>query len=213
MNAPDGRRPLASRDAPWARSLARRLAATRVTPNAISMASVGCASLAAVALVLAGRSDGATRVALWLVVAFGCQARLLCNLLDGLVAIEGGKRTADGPVWNELPDRVSDVLILVAAGFAIASPALGWAAAAAALWTAYVRELGHGIDGVSDFSGPLAKPQRMALVSAAALLSTLEGAWDGHGQVLAVALWAIALGACATGVRRALALLRRRRAV
>src|SRR5438105_2817615 len=43
--------------------------------------------------------------------AAGCiQLRLLCNLLDGMVAIEGGFRSRSGEVFNELPDRVSDVV-------------------------------------------------------------------------------------------------------
>jgi phosphatidylglycerophosphate synthase len=76
-----------------------------------------------------------------LVGAAAVQLRLLCNLLDGLVAIEGGRGSATGELFNELPDRVSDVLALVAAGYAVTwvawAPELGWAAALAAVLTAY----------------------------------------------------------------------------
>jgi phosphatidylglycerophosphate synthase len=62
--------------------------------------------------------------------------RLLCNLFDGMVAIEGGRKEADGPFWNEAPDRASDILILAGAGLGAGAVGLGWAAAALAVATA-----------------------------------------------------------------------------
>lgn len=72
------------------------------------------------------------------------QGRLICNLLDGMVAVEGGLRSPVGAVFNDLPDRVSDSLILIGAGYGLAgfityAPQLGWAAALMAVMTAYVR--------------------------------------------------------------------------
>ncbi|NJS38761.1 MAG: CDP-alcohol phosphatidyltransferase family protein, partial [Rhodobacteraceae bacterium] len=52
------------------------------------------------------------------------QARLVCNLIDGMVAVEGGQGTKDGPFWNEAPDRASDLLFLLGAGIAAGNPAL-----------------------------------------------------------------------------------------
>ena len=46
------------------------------------------------------------------------QLRLVCNLLDGMVAIEGGKSTATGALFNEIPDRLADPLFLVPLGYA-----------------------------------------------------------------------------------------------
>ena len=43
------------------------------------------------------------------------QYGLLANLLDGLVAVEGGRRSPTGELFNEVPDRVSDVLVLAGA--------------------------------------------------------------------------------------------------
>ena len=48
-----------------------------------------------------------------------------------MVAVEGGRRTKSGEVFNDLPDRLSDPLILVGAGYALPyawGPQLGWAA-------------------------------------------------------------------------------------
>lgn len=203
------RRPLASRETGWARTLAARLARGPLTPNAISALGMAFAVAAGAAFWAAGALDGAARATSLLAAAIGVQARLLCNLLDGMVAIEGGRRAPDGALWNELPDRVADLAILLGAALAIGEPALGWAAGALAVLCAYVRELGHGIDGVSDFAGPMAKPQRMATLTAAALLSALEGLWGGDGGVLRLALWLVALGTLATTLRRAVRLRRR----
>jgi phosphatidylglycerophosphate synthase len=203
MNDKSDRRPLTSRDAGWARALTRRLAATAITPNQISIASMGFAAIAGAAFWAAGMAEGPSRIALLIVAAIGCQLRLICNLMDGLVAIEGGKHAPDGPFWNEAPDRVADILILVGAGLGIGWPALGWAAASLAVLTAYIRELGRANGLPADFSGPMAKPQRMALMTAAGLLMIGEPLWQGDGEVLTFALTVVVAGAALTAVRRA----------
>ena len=203
MAGPDSRRPLGSRDTAWAQAFARRLAASRVTPNQISMAGMGFAGLAGLAFWGAGQAEGALRVLLLVAAALGCQARLICNLMDGLVAVEGGKRTADGAFWNEFPDRVSDTLILIGVGYGCGLPVLGWAAAAIAVLTAYVRELGRANGLSADFCGPMAKPQRMAVLTGAAVLAVAEPLWGGQGGLLRAALWLVCLGSLATALRRA----------
>ena len=203
MAGPDSRRPLGSRDTAWAQAFARRLAASRVTPNQISMAGLGFAGLAGLAFWGAGQAEGALRVLLLVAAALGCQARLICNLMDGLVAVEGGKRTADGAFWNEFPDRVSDTLILIGVGYGCGLPVLGWAAAAIAVLTAYVRELGRANGLSADFCGPMAKPQRMAVLTGAAVLAVAEPLWGGQGGLLRAALWLVCLGSLATALRRA----------
>src|SRR5262245_61736100 len=53
------RRPLASRNTAWAHNITRWLAATSVTPNQISMASMGAAGVAGACFWLAGQVEGA----------------------------------------------------------------------------------------------------------------------------------------------------------
>ncbi|MGO4741048.1 CDP-alcohol phosphatidyltransferase family protein [Bosea sp. 2KB_26] len=212
MAQDDNRRPLASRNAGWARSIARRLSAAAVTPNQISMASMAMAAFAGAGFWLAGLADAGLRAALLLAAALFCQLRLLCNLFDGMVAIEGGKQAPDGPFWNEFPDRLADILILVGAGYGAGVPALGWAAAGLAVLTAYTRELGRACGLPADFSGPMAKQHRMATITAAAVLSLLEPLWYGHNEVLVFALWLIAAGAAVTTLRRAATAVRALRA-
>src|SRR5207237_9019762 len=104
---------------------------------------------------------------LFLAAAVCIQLRLLCNLFDGMVAVEGGFRTKSGEIYNELPDRFADALIFVGAGYSLSTwatlPALGWAAAVLAVITAYVRTLGASVGAAQYFIGPMAKQQRMAI--------------------------------------------------
>ena len=206
---PGDRRPLAVRGTGWAQAAARRLAATSVTPNRISFAGTVAALLAGALLAFGGTVDGAVRAAAFTLAALLCQVRLLCNLFDGMVAVEGGKGTPDGGVWNEVPDRVSDVAILVGCGLAVGLPWLGWMAASAALATAYVREHGRALGQLADFSGPVAKQHRMAIVTVAA---PAAGLWPFGGDgdaVLVAALWVVALGSAVTAGRRLVTLVGR----
>jgi len=120
-----------------------------------------------------------------------------------MVAVEGGKAEADGPFWNEFPDRVADIAVMAGIGYAVAMPGLGWAAACFCVLTAYVRELGRANGAPGDFSGPMAKQHRMALATAAAVLSAAEFLWHGDDEILTAALWLIAIGAALTALRRA----------
>ena len=198
------RRPIASRETGWARKLTRLLAQSGITPNQISIASMGFAALAGLGFAFGPGAEGWTRIALLVFAALCCQLRLICNLMDGLVAVEAGKGTPDGAFWNEAPDRVSDILILVGLGIGCGQPALGWAAAALAVLTAYIRELGRATTGENDFVGPQAKPQRMAVVTVAAILAAL---WTGP-PILLIALWMVTLGTGLTALRRAARLTR-----
>lgn len=206
------RRPLASRGTAWAQQLTRWLAATSITPNQISQAGIVMAALSGAAFWLSGETgDAWSRSLLLLAAAVFCQLRLLCNLLDGMVAVEAGRSAPDGVFWNEVPDRAADILILAGVGYGIGTPELGWAAAAFAVLTAYIREVGRAEGAGVDFRGPMAKPHRMAVVTAAALLSLLEPLWDGRGGILEIALWIVALGALITALRRARRLVQRLR--
>lgn len=203
MTETGDRRPLASRNTRWAQAIARRLADMAITPNQISQASMAAAALAGLAFWLTSETQDGLRSLLFVAAALFCQLRLLCNLFDGMVAVEGGKGAPDGPFWNEFPDRVADLFILAGAGYAIGLPALGFAASAFAVLTAYVRELGRANGAPSDFSGPMAKQHRMAAITGAAVVSAFEGLWLGDGEVMLVALVVVSVGAAFTALRRA----------
>ena len=207
MNEIDSRRPLKVRDAKLSQRFARWLSRRRVTPNQISLASVFFAMLAAGCLLFLPHVEGATAWFLPVLAAVFIQCRLLCNLFDGMVAVEGGKGTRSGELFNDIPDRIADPLILIAAGYATAvvpwAETLGWAAGLGAVMTAYVRTLGAAIGAPVDFRGPMAKQHRMAIMTFACLLTSLEPLFWQRGWALLVALVAITLGCAVTVARRA----------
>lgn len=200
------RRPIASRQSLWAQRIARALASRGVRPNAVSGASVVFALLAALCLFAAPRVEGRLLpVALFLGAALCIQLRLLCNLFDGMLAVEFGQASSLGPLWNDFPDRPADVFILVGCGLSGGSawlPMLGAAAALLALLTAYTRVLGAAVGAREHFTGPMAKPQRMALATLACAVAALEAAlsWPHHAMALALIL--IVLGCALTTARR-----------
>jgi|HubBroStandDraft_1064217.scaffolds.fasta_scaffold14040_6 phosphatidylglycerophosphate synthase len=209
MSEPDNRRPIAARGAGWAHWLADRAAEGGASPDLISATSFCCALLGAALLLVAGGVAFTPVRALLLMGAAGAiQLRLVCNLIDGMVAVEHRQGGSAGPIWNELPDRFSDVVLFAAAGYSLAAQnrlggiELGWIAATLALICAYVRELGRGMGFPADFSGPMAKQHRMAVLTIACLVSTVEQVWGWRGQTLMLGLAVIAVGAAATIWRR-----------
>jgi len=208
MSEVENRRPLKVRDRAWAKAFAARLAKARVQPNMISAMSVVFAVLGAGLAALSGGSSPILR-SLLLILAAGCiQGRLLCNLFDGMVAVEHNAASRTGGIWNELPDRIADALLFAGAGYGLSGAgwavgvSLGLIAAVLAVLTAYVRELGRGLGQPADFSGPMAKQHRMAALTAAFLISALEPLWGGSGQILLVGLVMIIVGTIWTVVRR-----------
>lgn len=201
------RRPLKSRDTGWARVIASRLARAGVRPNAISVAGTVFAGLSGICFGLAGHGacDGRWSMLL-LLASCGMQLRLLCNLFDGMVAIEGGFKTAAGELFNELPDRFSDAFIFIGAAYAVpafaATRELGWAAAVLAVTTAYVRALGAGMGAGQHFCGPMAKQQRMAVMTAACALGAFAPFAPWLVQLIPLALGIVAAGCVVTISRR-----------
>ena len=200
------RRVLATRNAKWARRLAWRLLGYGVRPNAVSIAGVGFALASAAAFVVSGELTDYSRAALLIAAAACIQLRLLCNLLDGMLAVEGGLKSATGDIFNDLPDRLADVVILVGAGYGARefpfAATLGWAAAVAAMLTAYVRVLGGSLDLTQHFIGPMAKQHRMFALTVTALLAALEAFADGPVRAIPAGLAVIVLGSVVTTVRR-----------
>lgn len=201
------RRPLKSRDTKWAHALAGFLAHSGVRPNAISVTGTLCAAAAGACFWFAGRTVHHGFWSLLLLCAIGgMQLRLLCNLFDGMVAIEGGFKTKAGEIFNELPDRFSDAFIFIGAGYSSPGFAwtteLGWTAAVLAVVTAYVRALGASMGAGQHFIGPMAKQQRMAVMTVACLIGSLAPAWPPLAKAIPLALGIVVAGCMITIFRR-----------
>jgi phosphatidylglycerophosphate synthase len=206
---PADRRPLASRDLEIVQRVAAWLIARDVSANAVSLCSIAFAALASLCLVgTAWTHDLGVRL-LFVLAALFVQARLLANLLDGMVAVGSGQASPEGELYNEVPDRVADALILIGAGLAAGgTPALGYLAALVAVFVTYIRALGTSVGVHALFIGPMAKPQRMATITAACIYcACVPAGWPGglatgvFGAV-SLALALIVAGGVVTAVRR-----------
>jgi phosphatidylglycerophosphate synthase len=192
------RRPIKTRNAKLSQRLSSTLAAQGVTANSISIAGMICGIFAGVSLAATQRTEWP--VAGFIAGAAFVQLRLLANMLDGMVAVGTGAASPVGELYNEIPDRVSDAATLIGAGYAAGGNLmLGALAACAALFVAYVRAEGKVAGAHQEFCGPMAKPQRMFLVTMGALASTAApAAW----QVMTWVLAAIIAGGLWTAFRR-----------
>jgi phosphatidylglycerophosphate synthase len=232
-------------------------------PNAVSLASIVFAGAACASFASLPNVETNARVVLLVTAAACMQLRLLCNLLDGMLAIEerlsswipasagqllsrvapsagrlspsvpasagtgtdaeswdpasagtmtGGPGNKIGEIYNEMPDRLADVLILAGAGYGVGAlpygVTLGWIAAVLALLTAYVRVLGGSLGLPQPFIGPMAKQHRMFTMTMAALASVPEALFDRSPHVLHAALVIIVVGSAITVARRTRLLIR-----
>src|SRR5436853_3090090 len=175
---PTWRRPIAStfrRTADVAVQWSVRL---RIHPNLISYSSIVASAAAGVCF------WQAAAVPALLIVAVGfCYLRLWMNMLDGMVALASGTASRSGEIANELPDRISDVIIFVGVAHSnLCHPLSGYWVAIFALLVAYVGTLGQAVGVQREFSGLMAKPWRMVTLHVGAWV-TLGLIWFGDGDL------------------------------
>jgi phosphatidylglycerophosphate synthase len=201
------RRPIAARERRIFQRLSARMAVAGATPNAISIAGMVCCLAAGGALAATPHlSNVAQRIA-YLAAAALIQLRLLANMLDGMVALDSGKSSPVGGLYNEVPDRISDAGTLIGAGFAVASSLIvGLIATCVAIFVAYVRVQAKVSGAPQDFCGPMAKQHRMALMTFTLIYLALAPSawrpvWRGQG-LMTLALLIIIIGGLWTALRR-----------
>jgi len=201
---PLDRRPIQSRNTRWAEGITNALVRQNVSPNAISVLGMIAAITAGVVFFSTNLTAGTVQRLLWFCGGLLCQVRLLCNLFDGMVAVAQNKASPTGELYNEVPDRVSDAAIFVGLGYAARGDVvLGFIAALFALFVAYVRAMAKSIGAPNDFCGPMAKPQRMALVTILAIfMAFARTTWQMQTSAVKWVLLAVIVGCVATAVRR-----------
>jgi len=97
-------------------------------------------------------------------------------MLDGMVAVAAGKASRRGEILNDLPDRVSDIIIFIGVAHSgWMNPLIGYWAAIFALLTAYVGLFGQALGVQREFSGIMSKPWRMVAVHIGAWLTFFYG--------------------------------------
>jgi phosphatidylglycerophosphate synthase len=163
------RRPIKTRSLDVVKNIASFLARIGVSPNHISLLSI---IFSVIALGCYGMVNNSSIYLIFAIIAI--QLRLLCNLFDGMVAVEHNQKTITGELYNDVPDRFADFFIILGAGLASSglpySVLISLVAASVAITTAYVRVLGAAMNCRHYFNGPMAKQHRMAVLSIAALV-------------------------------------------
>lgn len=202
------RRPLKVRDHNYSVKIAKFLSTKNITPNQISVASIFFSLLSGICILLINTQSN---FELWfysILAALFIQMRLLCNLFDGMVAMEGGKSTKSGELYNDIPDRISDSIIFICIGYSLSlvtwGAQLGFFAALIAMMTAYVRVLGSSMGAGSCFKGPMAKQHRMAITTFALVLTPIEFIILEENYLLFLTLIIIGIGTVITVCNRVL---------
>jgi phosphatidylglycerophosphate synthase len=173
---PTSRRPIADSFRRTAQGATAACVRMGVHPDIISYFSVVAAGAAGICFWKSGEHP-------WLLVlgpAF-CYLRLWCNMLDGMVALASGKASWRGEILNDLPDRISDVLIFAGVAHSGLNAVIsGYWAAIFALLTAYVGTFGQAVGVQREFSGLMSKPWRMVTLHIGAWI-TLGLIWWNKG--------------------------------
>ncbi len=175
---PVSRRPIADTFRKTAQGAVRFCLKFNIHPDAISYLSIVAAAGAAICFWQAENHP-------WLLLlgpAF-CYARLWCNMLDGMVALASGKASWRGEILNDLPDRISDVIIFAGVAHSgLNSGIAGYWAAIFALLTAYAGLFGQAVGVQREFSGVMSKPWRMVTLHLGAWVTAGLIFWD-HAQI------------------------------
>ena len=182
---PASRRPIAGMFRRTAHGAVRIAVAAHIHPDVFSYASIAAAAGAAWFFWISRTHPR------FIVIAVGLAfVRLWLNMFDGMVALAAGKASKRGEIVNDLPDRISDVLIFVGVAHS------GWCNAFYAYWVAiaavivaYVGLFGQAVGVQREFSGVMAKPWRIVALSIGALVTmflVLAGRpfWFGGFSVL-----------------------------
>ncbi|MFL6543270.1 MAG: CDP-alcohol phosphatidyltransferase family protein [Chthoniobacterales bacterium] len=157
---PTARRPIANVFRLTANRATQICIVCGISPDAISCTSIVFATAAALCF-----WQSRSHPWLLLIAPAFCYLRLWCNMLDGMVAIASGKASPRGEILNDLPDRVSDVVIFAGAAHSgWMHPLIGYWAAIFAVLTAYVGVLGQTVGSAREFGGVMSKPWRMVML-------------------------------------------------
>src|SRR5215468_2970940 len=165
------RRPIAAVFRQTAGAATRFCVHHRVHPDVISYLSIVASLIAAICF----WKSGAIRWLLIIAPLF-CYLRLWFNMLDGLVAFAAGTASRRGEILNDLPDRVSDIVIFVGVAHSgLMNPLIGYWTAIFAVLTAYVGLFGQALGVQRQFGGIMSKPWRMVALHAGAWLTFFFG--------------------------------------
>jgi len=196
---PAWRRPIAGIFRTTADGAVRFCIRCGIHPDTVSYSSIVASALAGLCFWRA--SDAPI---LLIVAPLLCYVRLWLNMLDGMVALASHQASPRGEILNDLPDRISDVVIFAGVAHSgLVSPYAAYWATILALLTAYVGTLGQAVGVQREFSGVMSKPWRMVALHVGAWAALLVG-----GPILEWTCYAIVAGCVQTIAVRLYRILR-----
>ena len=159
-----------------------RLERSGVSPDALTLAAVPVGAIGGLAVLASPGAPG-----LLLLVPVAAATRLVLNLLDGGLARRTGRIHARGELFNEVGDRLADVLML--APVALVPGSIGaavWLGVVLAVLASFVSVATRAAGGTRSYRGLLSKPGRMILLSAFAIVVAVggPGLWAPFGPLL-----------------------------
>jgi phosphatidylglycerophosphate synthase len=206
---PASRRPIAGMFRATARAAVNVAVRAGIHPDVFSYASILAAGAAGILFWQSSRHP--KFLILGVVFAF---LRLWLNMFDGMVAVAAGKASKKGEIINDLPDRVSDVVIFIGMAHSHWCHRLpGYWVAISALLVAYVGLFGQAVGVQREFSGIMSKPWRIVVLSIGAIATSIqvhrEGAyWVGGWLLLDWTNFIIIAGCAQTIVVRLMRIFR-----
>jgi CDP-diacylglycerol--glycerol-3-phosphate 3-phosphatidyltransferase len=165
-----------------------------VSADSLTLAAIPVAALGGLCLAV---SD--TLSVLLLAVPFVAGTRLILNLIDGQVARRTGTTHAMGEVFNEVGDRISDILFIGGLAFVAAvGPLLALAAVVAAQLSSYAGVSARAVGVPRQYGGVMSKPGRMIVLAVSAPLAFILGTdWP-----LVAGAWLVLAGSLVTLAQR-----------
>lgn len=101
--------------------------------------------------------------------------RMTLNTIDGVIAIERGNLRLKGEIVNALPDRYSDIFILIGLAMSPLSDAfLGMLAMGSMFLVSYTGMLSKALGANWQHHGPLGKVERLILIMIFSILAYLQ---------------------------------------
>lgn len=181
--------------------LAASLARAGITADGLTVAALAVSAAGGLAIAASPRVP-----AVLLLVPVLAAARLVLNVLDGMVARAARHPPRPiGEVWNELGDRAADIVFLAGlAAVPAVGPTLAFAAILAALLASHAGLASRAAGGRRLYGGLMSKPGRMITLAVAAPLAFL---FTDETPLVAGAI-VIAAGSLLTFLQRVLTAMR-----
>jgi CDP-diacylglycerol--glycerol-3-phosphate 3-phosphatidyltransferase len=176
-----------------------RLERAGVPPDALTLAAVPVGAVAGAAILVSPSAPW-----ILILVPLAAAARLVLNLLDGALARRTGRIHARGELFNEVGDRLADVLMLAPVAFVPgAHPATVLLGVTTAVLASFTSVAIKAAGGTRSYRGILSKPGRMVLLSVTSIAVIVVGpeAWGPFGPLLLIGTSLTLLERLVIGIR------------